>query len=110
MQHYITGWRESEPEPPDCKPLVSLRPKDATNSGRVLGEPPPHPVVRPGPFEGVDVQPVVLVPGRLHMGNVLLPAAPRPPLQIPAPEGVVEQLPLVQPGRMRRGQPGPATS
>ena len=40
------------------------------------------------------------------MGDVLLPAGPRPPLQVAAPEGMVEQVPLIQPGGMRRGEPG----
>src|SRR5512135_2957327 len=90
----------------DSSDLVSLRTKDATNSACVFGEPAPHPVIRPRPFEGVSIQPVVLRPRRLHMGDVLLLTRPRPPLQVAAPEGMVEQLPLVQPGGMRRGQPG----
>src|SRR5512135_1823349 len=40
------------------------------------------------------------------MSDVLLPAGPRTPLQVAPPEGVVEQLPLVEPGGMRRREPG----
>jgi hypothetical protein len=40
------------------------------------------------------------------MGDVLLPVGPRTPLQVTAPEGVVEQLTLIQPGGVGQGQPG----
>jgi len=41
------------------------------------------------------------------VGEVLLTARPRPSLQVALAEGVVEQLPLVQPRGVGRGQPGP---
>src|SRR5204862_7085969 len=85
--------------------LVSLDTKDATNSACMLGEPLTHPVIGPGPFEGVSVASIVLRPRRFHMGEVLLPARPGAALQVPIRERMIEQFCLIQPRSMGWGQP-----
>ena len=39
------------------------------------------------------------------MGDELFPTCPRSSLEVSVPEGVVEDLGLIQPGRMRRCEP-----
>src|SRR5437868_12944665 len=72
----------------------------------MFGKPATHPLICPGPLEGMSVQPVVLRPGGQDMGDVLLTAGPRPPLQVAMSEGVVEQLSLIEPRGVGRRQPG----
>ena len=73
----------------------------------MFGEPATHFLIGPGPLERVGVVPVVLRPGGGDVGDVLPTVRPRTSLQITPVEGVVQQLRLVQPGGVRRGQPGP---
>src|SRR3954454_256215 len=65
-----------------------------------------HFLVRPSPLERMGVAPVVLRPRRHHVIDVSRAALPRPALQVPEAEGVIEQLRLVQPGGTGRRQSG----
>src|ERR1035438_9920031 len=72
----------------------------------MVGVPSPHFRGRPGPLERMGVATVILRPRRHHMIDKSLAALPRPALQVPQAEGVVEQLRLVQPGGAGRCQLG----
>ena len=86
---------------------MSLAASNATNSGLMLGIPHPHILIRPRPLERVGVQPVVLRPGMSHMLDELRPAAPRSPFEVAAAERIEQQLRLIQPRGMDRGEPTP---
>src|SRR5271166_293595 len=68
-------------------------------------KPPAHGLIRPSPLKGMSVTVVVLRPRGGNVGDELLPACPRPSPQVVVPEGVVEDLGLIQPGRMGRCEP-----
>src|ERR1035441_3648139 len=68
-------------------------------------KPPAHGLIRPSPFKRMRVAVVVLRPRDGNMGDELFPTSPRPSPQVAVPEGVVEDLGLVQPGRMGRCEP-----
>src|SRR6185312_1030587 len=73
----------------------------------------PHFLIRPSPLERMGVSLIVLRPGQHHVIDVSDAALPRPALQVPAVEGVIQQLSLVQPGGARwrqSGSPPTATS
>ena len=92
--------------------LVSLAISNARNSRCMFGKPSLHGLIRPRPFKGMRVAVVVLRPRDGNMGDELFPTSPRPSPQVAIPEGVVEDLGLVQPGRMGRCEaltPPPAT-
>src|SRR5438128_1349025 len=75
-------------------------------------EPSAHLLIRSRPFKGMSVALVVLRPRGGNMGDELLPTRPRSSSQVVVAEGVVEDLGLVEPGRMSRCEPGtppPAT-
>jgi hypothetical protein len=54
----------------------------------------------------MGLEAVALRPRVVHMNYVFLPTRLRLSLQVAASEGVVEQLPLIQPRGMSRGEPG----
>src|SRR6188472_113198 len=78
----------------------------------MFAEPSAHLLIRPRPFDRMGIALVVLRPRGGNMGDELLPIPPRSSPQIVVAEGVVEDLGLVEPGRMGRCEPGtppPAT-
>src|SRR5437763_2760236 len=86
--------------------LVSLNISKKRNSEDVLVVPETHFLIRPRPLEGMGVKPVVLRPRGHHMVDVLPTTGPRTALQVAIAEGMVEQLPLIQPRGVGRRQPG----
>src|SRR5271165_2662506 len=92
--------------------LVSLAISNARNSTSKFGKPSAHLLIRPRPFKGMSVAFVGLRPRGGNMSDELLPTRPRPAPQVVVAEGVVEDLGLVEPGRMGRcesGTPPPVT-
>src|SRR5262249_197264 len=86
--------------------LVGLLRSLPAHSLAVLGVPFAHPLVGPGPVEGVRVPPVVLMPGGHHLRDELLPRRPRPALEVAPAERPAQQFRLVQPRGVRRRQAG----
>src|SRR5208337_1548881 len=92
--------------------LVSPAISNARNSSSMFCKPSAHLLIRPGPLERMSVQLVVLQPRGGNMGDELLLIPPRPSPQVVVTEGIIEDLGLVEPGRMDRCEPGtppPAT-
>src|SRR5262245_4661928 len=74
----------------------------------MVGEPLPHLLIGPRPFERVGVEAVVLRGAGQHLLDELFPTAPGASLQVAIPERPDQQLRLVQPrgvGRREAGTP-----
>jgi hypothetical protein len=85
--------------------LVSLAISNARNSSSMFRKPSAHLLIRPRPLKGMSVLFVVLRPRVGDMGDELLPTRPRPASQVVVAEGIVQDLCLVEPGGMGRGEP-----
>jgi hypothetical protein len=71
----------------------------------MFGKPSAHLLIRPRPFKGMSVAFIVLGPRGGDMGDELFSACPRPSPKIVVPECIVEDLCLIEAGRMGRCEP-----
>src|ERR1700724_3158585 len=73
----------------------------------MLGNPLPHLLARPCPFKRMGIQAIVLRPSFRHIIDEFGPTPPRPSLQVVVAKRTDQQLRLIEPGGMDRGEPTP---
>jgi len=87
--------------------LVGREESNARNSEPMFLNPLPHLLTRPRPFERMGVQPIVLRPGLPNVIDESGPTVPRSSFQVVVTEGADQQLRLVEPRGVDRGEATP---
>ena len=70
-------------------------------------KPPTHFLIGPGPFEGMGIEAIVLGPRRFDVVDQRLATRPRAAFQVAVAERVIEQLGLIEPRGVNRGEARP---
>ena len=92
---------------PDGVCLVGREESNARNSEPMFLNPLPHLLARPRPFERMGVQPIVLRPGLPNVIDEFGPTVPRSSFQVVVTEGADQQLRLLEPRGVDRGEATP---